>query len=153
MSLKLLANVFKTSKGRASMQDPEKAKALIEFCNKSFSSCNHKVAFHAALVLFNYLLAFENQSKVQYQALLQLSVRALCDEILSKESITDKDTLVAALLCICRCLYKNHEVTVWVEKEFKEPYQQTMAALEARASENEVKEAIKDALSMVSLEE
>lgn len=68
MSLKFLANVFSTPQGRASMRDPEKARAVIEFCNLSFGSCNPKVAIHAGLVLFNYLLAFETESKKPYFA-------------------------------------------------------------------------------------
>lgn len=63
MSLKMLANIFTTPKGRASMTDPDKRGSLIEFCTKSFSSCNPKVVSHAAIVLFNYLLAFESESK------------------------------------------------------------------------------------------
>ena len=43
----------------------ERGKALIEFCNKSFSSCNPKVVYHAALVLFNYLLTFEKDTKIE----------------------------------------------------------------------------------------
>lgn len=58
-----MANFFATNKGRAVMQDVERGKALIEFCNMSFASCNSKVVFTAALVLFNYLLAFEGDSK------------------------------------------------------------------------------------------
>lgn len=45
------------------MQDLEKGKALIAFCYKSLGSCNHKVVYHSALVLFNYLLAYESDSK------------------------------------------------------------------------------------------
>lgn len=57
------------------MTDPEKSTSLIEFCSKSFTSCNHKVVFHTALVLFNYLLAFEKVSKKDKNAILQLSFR------------------------------------------------------------------------------
>ena len=81
MSLKLLANVFATPKGRASMSDPERAKSLIEFCTKSFNSCNHKVAFHAAIVLFNYLLAFESLNKRSILTLLEQAVQAI-DQVL-----------------------------------------------------------------------
>lgn len=71
MSLRLLANVFHTSQGRAAMKDADKATSLIEFCNISFDSCNVKVATHAAIVLFNYLLAFENESKKHLHGVLQ----------------------------------------------------------------------------------
>ena len=59
MSLKMLANIFSTSEGRGVMQDIGRGKDLIQFCTKSFTSCNPKVVYHAALVLFNYLLAYE----------------------------------------------------------------------------------------------
>ena len=98
MSLKMLANIFSTARGRASMTDPEKSRSLIEFCNKSFTSCNHKVIFHTALVLFNYLLAFEKVSKKDLQPILELSFRA-ANEALGNQSLVDKDTLVAILLC------------------------------------------------------
>jgi len=71
MALKMLANVFSTPEGRAVMQDVEKGKSMIEFCNKSFSSCNHKVVYHAALVLFNFLLAFESDTKKKLQEVLE----------------------------------------------------------------------------------
>jgi len=134
MSLKLLANVFATPKGRASMTDEEKARSLIEFCNKSFTSCNHKVAFHAALVLFNYLLAFETVNKRGVLPLLQHSVEAI-NNVLANAALEDKDTLVALLLCLCRLLFKNHELTVWVEDQYLETaMQQTMNGLKARAA-------------------
>ena len=63
MSLKMLSNVFSTPEGRSVMQDLEKGKALIAFCYKSLGSCNHKVVYHSTLVLFNYLLAYESDSK------------------------------------------------------------------------------------------
>ena len=83
MSLKLLANVFATAQGRASMRDQDKARSLIEFCNLSLGSCNPKVAIHAGLVLFNYLLAFETESKKPYFAQLLQSTRAI-DKVLGK---------------------------------------------------------------------
>ena len=49
------------------MQDIGRGKALIEFCNKSFASCNPKVVYHTGLVLFNYLLAFEGDNKKDLQ--------------------------------------------------------------------------------------
>ena len=45
------------------MQDIDRGKTLIDFCNKSFSSCNAKVVYHTALVLFNYLMTYESDSK------------------------------------------------------------------------------------------
>lgn len=63
MSLKMLANVFSTGQGKSVMQDIDRGQALIDFCNKSFASCNPKVVFHAAIVLFNYLLSYERDHK------------------------------------------------------------------------------------------
>ena len=77
MSLKLLANIFSTSKGKDVMRDPEKANSLIGFCNISFTSCNNKVAIHAALVLFNYLLVFEKESKKAQKPMLELAARGI----------------------------------------------------------------------------
>lgn len=45
------------------MQNNEKGKDLIEFCSKSFVSCNDKVVYHAALVLFNYIMCYEADVK------------------------------------------------------------------------------------------
>jgi len=59
----MLANLFASGKGRSVMQDLERGKALIAFCNKSFASCNAKVVYHAGLVLFNYLMCYEGDSK------------------------------------------------------------------------------------------
>ena len=89
--------------------------------------------FHAALVLFNYLLAFENESKKWAQSLLELAIRGINNN-LSKGDLTDKDTLVALLLCECRILFKNHDLTVWLEEQFGEFYQ-VMAALKAREAD------------------
>ena len=63
MSLKMLANLFHTAQGRSAMQDLDRGKALIEFCSMSFASCNPKVVFYAAIVLFDYLLCFEKDTK------------------------------------------------------------------------------------------
>ena len=111
MSLKLLANIFSTSKGKDVMRDPEKANSLIGFCNISFTSCNNKVAIHAALVLFNYLLVFEKENKKAQEPMLQLAARGI-EAQLKKD---DKDLIVTLLLCLCRILYKNHEMTSWVK--------------------------------------
>lgn len=65
------------------MTDPEKSTSLIEFCNKSFTSCNHKVVFHTALVLFNYLLAFEKVSKKDLKPILELSFKAADESLVN----------------------------------------------------------------------
>jgi len=65
------------------MRDQDKARSVIEFCNLSIASCNPKVAIHAGLVLFNYLLAFETESKKPFFAQLLKSTRAI-DTVLSK---------------------------------------------------------------------
>ena len=155
MSLKMLANIFTTPKGRAAMYDPEKRGSLIEFCTKSFSSCNPKVVSHAAIVLFNYLLAFESESKKDIQGLLGQSISAINEHVLANESMNDKDTLIAVLLCLCRLLYKNHDLTKWVETAFKDMFKNTLESLTARASAlpDEVKFAIKDVQMMVNLED
>ena len=134
MGLKILANVFTTASGKKAMEDPERARSLIDFCNKSFGSCNHKVAYHSALVLFNYLLAFENKDMTEVQPVLQLALIGINYQVLAKPEITDKDTLVAVLLCMCRLLYKNHELCTFVEKEFKGPFKETMSGVEDRAT-------------------
>ena len=155
MSLKMLANIFTTPKGRASMQDADKRGSLIEFCTKSFGSCNPKVVSQAGIVLFNYLLAFESESKKPIQGLLEQAITAINDQVLANPNINDKDTLIAVLLCLCRLLYKNHDLTKWVETSFKETFKTTMAALTERASTlpDEVKFAIKDVGMMVNLED
>ena len=146
MSLKLLANIFATSKGKAVMLDEEKARALIGFCNISFTSCNPKVSIHAALVLFNYLLITENENKRSYQSFLELAARGI-EAQLKKD---DKDLLVTLLLCLCRILYKNHEITSWAENSFPE-LGQTLSDLKTRSASMppEVGQALADVQSMV----
>ena len=104
----MLANIFHTAAGRAEMQDLERGKHLVEFCSNSFASCNPKVVFYAAIVLFNYLLCFEKDSKKDLQANLEQALKSI-DEALSDGShaSTDKDALLSLLLCECRILYKN----------------------------------------------
>ena len=52
------------------MQNVEKGNELLEFCTKSFSSCNEKVVYHAALVMFNYMLCYESDNKRDLQETL-----------------------------------------------------------------------------------
>lgn len=82
MCLKMLANVFATQKGRALMQDLERGRQLVAFCNTSLRSVNVKVQLHTALVLFNYVLCFEKDSKKPLQPLLEATMKGI-DEILS----------------------------------------------------------------------
>jgi len=110
VSLKLLANIFTTASGRAWISDSERTEALIDFCNQSFKSCNTKVVIHAALVLFNYLLAFDSTNKKDLQPVLEKSIEAIT-VFLANESIADAPTLTAVLICVCRLLYKNHGLT------------------------------------------
>ena len=151
MSLKLLANLFATSTGRSLMQDLERGKALISFCNRSFASCNQKVVYHAALVLFNYLLAYEADSKTKLQQVLEQAFKSI-DEALSNAGLTDKDCLLSLLLCECRILYKNQDMVTWVEEQFKLFFKETHSDLSARTAFPEIKEAVQDLFSMVTLE-
>ena len=68
---------------------------------------------HAALVLFNYLLAFESTSKRALQPELERAMKSI-GEVLSNTQLADKDTIVALLVCECRLLYKNHDLVTWV---------------------------------------
>jgi len=152
MSLKMLANVFTSSEGRSIMQDLDRSKALIDLCNKSFGSCNHKVIYHAALVLFNYLLSFEGDSKSKLQQHLEQSLKAI-DEALSNPSLTDKDCLLSLLLCECRILYKNQEMVTWVEESFKLFFKETHNELENNTQHADVKQAKQDLFSMVDFKD
>ena len=64
----------------------------------------------------------------------------------------DKDTILALLLCECRILYKNQEMVTWVEEQFKLFFKETHTELSARTSHSELKQAIEDLFSMVTLE-
>ena len=154
MALKLLANIFATAPGKAVMTDPEKAQALVGFCTKSFSSCNPKVAYFSALVLFNYQLTFENAKKKNMQALYEQAFKAI-DEVLNNVELVDKDTLVALLLAQCRLLFKNHDMTVWVETDFKSFFCETHTKLKngPQGAIAEVGQALQDIYSMVKIEE
>lgn len=128
MCFKLLANMFTTAGGRAVMQDIEKAKTLIEFCNQSFTSCNNKVIMHSALVLFNYLLTSENQNRKPLNDTLQQSITML-EQVWQNEAQNERDVLMTTLLCMCRILYKSHDLTTWVEENFKSAFKGTLANL------------------------
>ena len=67
----MLANIFSTSQGKALMQDAKRAKTIIEFCNRSFTSCNAKVVQHSGFVLFNLLLSYEKDHKRDIQQELE----------------------------------------------------------------------------------
>ena len=138
MSLKFLANIFVTNEGRTAMQDLDKGRALIQFCNMSFASCNHKVIYHASIVLFNFLLAFELDDKRELQRCLEQALKAI-DEALSNRGIIDKDTLLSLLVCECRILYKNQDMVTWVEEQFKLFFRETHTELENRIAIPEVK--------------
>ena len=60
--------------------------------------------------------------------------------------------MVALLMCQCRLLYKNHELTSWVESQFlQERMAQTMRTLKEKAATlaPEVNQAVSDVVSMV----
>lgn len=88
------------------MQNLDKGNEMIDFCAKSFSSCNEKVVYHAAMVLFNYVLCFESDNKKNLQPALEKAMKQI-DEVLGDMDMVDQDTLKALLLCECRILYKN----------------------------------------------
>lgn len=77
VSLKFLANIYQTSQGKQVMQDLERGTDLIEFCAKSFSSCNDKVIYHAALVLFNHMLCFDQDNKKPLLVPIQVAWKAI----------------------------------------------------------------------------
>ena len=86
MALKMLANIFFSQTGRNMMQDIDKGKTLITFCSKSFASCNSKVVTHAGFVFFNYLMAYEADSKKKLQEELEQGFKSI-DEALSNPSL------------------------------------------------------------------
>lgn len=84
--------------------------------------------------------------------MLEQSLKSI-DEALSNTDLVDKDTLLSLLLCECRILYKNSEMVTWVEEQFKLFFKETHAELMSRNAIPEVKEAIQDIISMVTLED
>lgn len=74
-SLKFLANIFQTQEGKSLMQSLDKGTEMIDFCTKSFLSCNEKVVYHAAMVLFNYILCFESDNKKSLQPSLEKAMK------------------------------------------------------------------------------
>jgi hypothetical protein len=112
------------------MQNLEKSNELIEFCTKSFSSCNEKIAYHAALVLFNHMLCYENETK-PLQPALEKSMEQI-EKALSSMDLVDQDTLKALLLCECRILYKNSGICTWVEDHYKAKFVETHAEVKMR---------------------
>ena len=79
----------------------------------------------------------------------------MTNEVLANPNMNDKDCLIAVLLCLCRLLFKNQDLTKWVETEFKATFKGTLAGLTERASAlpDEVKFAIKDVQMMVNLDD
>lgn len=148
-SLKFLANIFQTEQGKRAMQNIEKGNELIEFCTKSFLSCNEKIVYHAAMVLFNYILCFDNDNKTHLQESLERAMKAI-DQALGE--VKDQDTLKALLLCECRILYKNSSMVQWVEEQFKLFFFETHTDLGRRVS-GVVKEAVADVLTMVDVDD
>lgn len=57
------------------MQSLDKGTDMIDFCTKSFMSCNEKVVYHAAMVLFNYILCFESDNKKSLQPSLEKAMK------------------------------------------------------------------------------
>lgn len=96
-------------------------------------------------------MCYEGDSKTKLQGVLEQSFKSI-DEALSSETLADKDTLVALLLSECRILYKNHEMVTWVEEQFKLFFKETHSELLPRSGHAEVKQAIEDLFSMVTLE-
>lgn len=66
------------------------------------------------------------------------------DELLSDKDLTDKDTLMALLLCECRALYMNGGLCTWVEESFKLFFKETHAELQKRTQHDEIKQVIED---------
>lgn len=81
-------------------------------------SCNEKIVYHAAMVLFNYILCYDSDNKSKLQASLERAMKQI-DEALSDANTVDQDTLKALMLCECRILYKNSGMCQWVEDHFK----------------------------------
>ena len=74
-------------------------------------------------------------------------------QVLAKTDLSDKDTLVALLLCECRILFKNHELVSMVEGEFKQAFKAVHQGIKERqGSVPEVAQAIQDVTKMVDLE-
>ena len=67
--------------------------------------------------------------------------------------MNDDDTLVAALLCECRILYRNNDMVTWVEEAFKLFFVETHNQIKERSKSQKVKEAVDDVMSMVNLED
>jgi hypothetical protein len=88
------------------MQNTQKGIELLEFCTKSFLSCNEKIVYHASMVMFNYMLCFDSENKIALQPTLEKAMKQI-DEVLGDKKMVDIDTLKALLLCECRILYKN----------------------------------------------
>lgn len=86
------------------------------------------------------------------QSVMEVAFKQI-DEALSSEHVKDEDTLVAALLCECRILYKNNEMVTWVEETFKLFFVETHNQLKEKTQSSKVKQAIADVMSMVDLED
>lgn len=83
------------------------------------------------MVLFNYILCFENDNKKTLQPSLEKAMKQI-DEVLGDINMVDQDTLKALLLCECRILYKNVSLCSWIEEHFKLFFTETHAEVKKR---------------------
>lgn len=116
------------------MSDVEKATTLIMFLNFSLKSCNPKVKQTACIVMFNFLMTSEPPMKKNLHSLLESSIRSV-EEVIVTPEVTEKETIVASLILLCRLLYKNHELTVWVEEQHNAEFKGSLEGLESRLQE------------------
>lgn len=101
----MLGNIYQTESGKEFMQGEEVSSSLSNFCIYSFDSCNPKVVFTAAVVLFNHILCFKREKSLLFNDLQNALTKI--NNIIIEPNMTDQEALMGILLCECRILYEN----------------------------------------------
>ena len=107
-------------------------------------SCNPKTVFTAAVVLFNHVLTYKGEIKALTNGLSKALQTIL--ETLSR--VTEADSLTALLLAETRIIYKNPDMLA-VVMGYKDKFVKVHSDLKAKTQDNNVKQSIEDALSLI----
>lgn len=90
----------------------------------SFESCNPKVVFTAAVVLFNHLLCFKRDKNLLKNVMQDALSKIV--ETISNVSLNDIEAIMGLLLCECRIMFLNRPICEYVlcniDSKFKDAH-------------------------------
>mmetsp|Transcript_37000 Transcript_37000/g.35718 ORF Transcript_37000/g.35718 Transcript_37000/m.35718 type:complete len:133 (-) Transcript_37000:35-433(-) len=129
------------------MQSTEMVQSLAEFCTFSLDSCNPKVQFTAAIVLFNLVLCFKREKKIIFPQICEALAKV--NSVITDTTVIDEEALMGMLLSECRMLYQNRDTCEYVQDKLGEAFQKNHIDLKNRTQSMKVKECVMDVVSMV----